>query len=193
VCCSVLQCIAVHFSALQCIAVRCSVLQCVAVCCSVLQCVAVCCSVSQCVAVCCSVLQCVAVCRSVSQCVAVCCSVLPCVAVASTLDLPQTSRANSVKLHTYPQQKYTNCHLKIASAASSGVSRYVSFPISLGRWPSLKRQTRSKKVHDLPSRDSLRSRWSNSLLFLPSFFGEMAAFEKTKLLKEGTQIAAISR
>jgi len=114
VCCSVLQCIAVH----------CSVLQCVAVCCSVLQCVAVCCSVSQYVAVCCSVLQCVAAVstreipvqvHSVSQCrqqpqieqmtkseqesesaptgvisepfvaIAVCCSVLQCVAVCCSV------------------------------------------------------------------------------------------------------------
>jgi len=73
------------------------VLQCVAVCCSVLQCVAVhevmqhrhhnayciechthwthiCCSVLQCVVVCCSVLQCVAVRHIVLQCAAVCCS-----------------------------------------------------------------------------------------------------------------------
>ena len=92
-CCSVLQCVAVRFSALQCVVVCCSVLQCVAVCCSVLQCVAVCCSalqkcsrgpsvshsanqvmhsVLQCVAVCCSVLQCVAVCCSVLQLVRIC-------------------------------------------------------------------------------------------------------------------------
>jgi len=41
-CCSVLQCVAVRFSALQCVAVCCSVLQCVAVCCSVLQLVRIC-------------------------------------------------------------------------------------------------------------------------------------------------------
>ena len=44
-CCSVLQCVAVHCSALQCVAVCYSVLQCVAVCCSALQRVAACCSV----------------------------------------------------------------------------------------------------------------------------------------------------
>jgi len=35
--CSVLQCVAVHYSVLQYVTVCCSVLQCVAVCCSVLQ------------------------------------------------------------------------------------------------------------------------------------------------------------
>jgi len=57
VCCSVLQCVAVHWSVLQSVAECCSVLQynddktggsqggnSGAVCCSVLQCVAVCCS-----------------------------------------------------------------------------------------------------------------------------------------------------
>jgi len=39
VCCSVLQCVAVHCSVLQCVAVCCSVVQCGAVCCSALQCV----------------------------------------------------------------------------------------------------------------------------------------------------------
>jgi len=85
VCCSVLKCVAMHYSVLQyfqCVpeerlddtsAVRCNVLQCVPVCSSVssvsvcssvfqsrdlitpVQCVAVCCSVSQCIPVCCSV------------------------------------------------------------------------------------------------------------------------------------------
>jgi len=97
VCCSVLQYVAVRYSALQCVAVCCSVVQCVAVCCSELQCVAIRdrnqkdglpllsvpmrCSQLQCVAVCYCVLQCVAVCCSALQCVAVCCSVLQCVAV----------------------------------------------------------------------------------------------------------------
>jgi len=80
VCCSVLQCVAVWYTALQCVAVCCSVLQCVTLCCNVLQCVAVWCSewamsrdethsyvmhitYIQIVRslVCCSVLQCVAV------------------------------------------------------------------------------------------------------------------------------------
>ena len=92
VCCSVLQCVAVHvfcnsqLTCLKdpaCVAVCCSVLQCV------LQCVAVCCSVLQCVAVCCSacimkltvdVPERAKVCCSVLQCVAVYCSVLQCVA-----------------------------------------------------------------------------------------------------------------
>ena len=57
VCCSALQCVAVHCSVLQCIAVCCSALQCIAVHCSALQCIAVCCSVLQCIAVRCSVLH----------------------------------------------------------------------------------------------------------------------------------------
>jgi len=43
--CSVLQCVAVCYSALQCVAVCCSVLKSVALCCIVFQCVAVYCSV----------------------------------------------------------------------------------------------------------------------------------------------------
>jgi len=90
VCCSVVQCMAVHCSVWQCVAVCCSdssVLQCVkasidtlsnaeiVVCCSVLQHVALYCSVHT-AAVCGSVLQC-----TLLQCIAVCCSVLQCVAV----------------------------------------------------------------------------------------------------------------
>ena len=54
---SLLQCVAVRFSALQCVAVRCSALQCVAVRCSALRCDAVRCSVLRCDAVPCSVPQ----------------------------------------------------------------------------------------------------------------------------------------
>jgi len=103
VCCSMLQCVAVHKhnptmrvgASFRC-TLCCSVLQGVVVCCSLLQGVAGCCTVWHYVALRCSVevhehnpnnarrrsisvhyvLQCVAVCCSVLQCVAVCCSVL---------------------------------------------------------------------------------------------------------------------
>jgi len=100
VCCSMLQCVAVH-----CVAMCCNVLQCGAACCSVLQCVLQCvtmCSRAyiccpprpfcishkyrsgsvlpyiavRCSASCCSVLQCVAVC--VAVCDAVCCRAYIC-------------------------------------------------------------------------------------------------------------------
>ena len=60
-CCSVLQCDAVHCRVMQCHAVWRSVMQCVAAYCTVLQRIALCCSVLKCDAVCCSVMQCDAV------------------------------------------------------------------------------------------------------------------------------------
>jgi len=88
VCCSVLQCVAVHDSLrVSCLRVMCVSLtgSHVAVYCRALQCVALCCSVLQCVAVCCSVLQCVAGCCRLFQGVAGCCRVLQSVAVHDSL------------------------------------------------------------------------------------------------------------
>ena len=88
VCCSVLQCVAVHGSGLHGVAMCCGVLWFVAVCSpagstvninSMLQCGAVWYSVYlRYIVFCCSVLQCFAVFSSVMQCVAVCGSVWHC-------------------------------------------------------------------------------------------------------------------